>query len=77
MSLTIYAVLLTIAVLGFIAFKIYKYFNKVSLFRKNEKERLSKLKKDYQNVLNQEINVNNPTDGGMPGGESVGSIDEL
>lgn len=74
--MTAYTIILTIAVIGYIAFKVYIYFNKGSILNK-AKEQNSKAGEDYENVLDTKIDVNNPGDGGMPGGQRVESINDL
>jgi hypothetical protein len=77
--MVVYAIILTIVVIGYVAYRVISLFNNDSIetkLRRAEQE-ITRLKGEYNDVLNQKIDVNNPGDGGMPSGQSVGSVDEL
>jgi hypothetical protein len=77
--MVVYAVILTIVVIAYGSYKIFSLFNTDSIdakLKQAEKE-LQIIRKNYDDLLNQKIDTNNPSNGGMPGGERVESINDL
>jgi hypothetical protein len=77
--MVVYTVIITIIVLAYGTYKAFSLFNTDSVeakLKQAEKE-LQILRKNYNDVLNQKIDTNNPGAGGMPGGQRVESVDDL
>jgi len=86
--MTIYATILTIIVLGYIVFKVYRYFNNKPKHNINEalaiideqNHIINKYKKQYGDLLNETVDTDSVINGGKPiskGSKRVNAIDDL
>ena len=86
--MTVYATLLTIVVVGYIVFKVYRYFNNKPKHDINEalaiideqNHIISKYRNKYGDILNETVDTIGVINGSKPmskGSKRVGSIDDL
>ena len=74
-----YTIIITIAVIAFICYKVFMIFNGDSAESKLNQatKELQIIRKNYDDLLSKTIDPKNPAAGGMPGGTRVESIDDL